>query len=57
MVIGLTLAGTALSDAASIVIDSSGTISVAEPDIALAKYGMDYFSCYVTFNYIYSRFI
>ena len=37
MVIGLTLAGTALSDAASIVIDSSGTFSVAEADVALAK--------------------
>lgn len=37
MVIGLTLAGTALSDANSIIIDSAGTISVAETQIALAK--------------------
>lgn len=37
MVIGLTLAGTALSDANSIIIDSAGAISVAETQIALAK--------------------
>lgn len=37
MVIGLTLAGTALQDAASIAIDTAGTISVAESQIALAS--------------------
>jgi len=37
MVIGLTLAGTALSDAASITIDTAGTISVAEVQIPAAK--------------------
>ncbi|MFS8500261.1 MAG: solute carrier family 23 protein [Caldicoprobacter sp.] len=37
MVIGLTLAGTALNDAASIAIDTAGTIAVAESQIALAK--------------------
>lgn len=37
MVIGLTLAGNALSDASSIVIDSAGTISVAGADVELAK--------------------
>ncbi|HZK27171.1 MAG TPA: solute carrier family 23 protein [Thermoclostridium sp.] len=36
MVIGLTLAGTALSDAASIVVDGTGAISVAEANIGLA---------------------
>lgn len=37
MVIGLTLAGNALGDATSIAIDTAGTISVAEPQIELAK--------------------
>ncbi|HEY8500896.1 MAG TPA: solute carrier family 23 protein [Clostridia bacterium] len=37
MVIGLTLAGTALSDAASIAIDTAGTVSVAEAQVAVAK--------------------
>lgn len=37
MVIGLTLAGNALSDAASIAIDGTGAISVAETDIELAR--------------------
>jgi uracil permease len=37
MVIGLTLAGTALGDAASIAIDTAGTISVAEAQIPAAK--------------------
>ncbi|NLG90056.1 MAG: xanthine permease [Clostridiaceae bacterium] len=37
MVIGLTLAGTALSDAASIAIDTAGTVSVAEAQVATAK--------------------
>lgn len=36
MVIGLTLAGNALGDATSIVVDGTGAISVAEADIALA---------------------
>lgn len=36
MVIGLTLAGTALQDAASIAIDTTGTISVTEAQIGLA---------------------
>jgi uracil permease len=36
MVIGLTLAGNALRDAASISIDTAGTISVAESQLALA---------------------
>ncbi|MCM8901409.1 xanthine permease [Caldicoprobacter algeriensis] len=37
MVIGLTLAGTALNDAASIAIDTAGTIAVPESQVALAK--------------------
>lgn len=37
MVIGLTLAGTALGDANSIAIDTVGTVSVAEAQIAAAK--------------------
>jgi len=37
MVIGLTLAGTALQDAASIAIDTAGTIRVAESQVALAS--------------------
>ncbi|HZK25663.1 MAG TPA: solute carrier family 23 protein [Oscillospiraceae bacterium] len=37
MVIGLTLAATALQDAASIAIDTAGTINVAEAQIALAS--------------------
>ncbi len=37
MVIGLTLAGTALGDANSIAIDTAGTVSVAEAQIAAAK--------------------
>ena len=37
MVIGLTLAGTALRDAASISIDTAGTVAVAESQIALAS--------------------
>lgn len=37
MVIGLTLAGTALRDAASISIDTAGTIAVAESQLALAS--------------------
>jgi len=37
MVIGLTLAGNALNDAASIAIDSMGTIGVVESQIPLAK--------------------
>jgi len=37
MVIGLTLAGNALQDAASIAIDTAGTIRVAESQIALAS--------------------
>lgn len=37
MVIGLTLAGNALSDAESIAIDGTGAISVAETDIELAR--------------------
>lgn len=37
MVIGLTLAGNALQDAASIAIDTAGSISVAEVQIALAQ--------------------
>jgi len=37
MVIGLTLAGTALNDAASIAIDTAGTIAVSESQLALAK--------------------
>ncbi len=37
MVIGLTLAGTALRDAASIAIDTAGTIGVAEAQIPLAS--------------------
>jgi len=37
MVIGLTLAGVALSDAASISIDTAGTVAVAESHIALAS--------------------
>ncbi len=37
MVIGLTLAGTALNDAASIAIDTAGAIAVPESQIALAK--------------------
>ncbi len=37
MIIGLTLAGTAMQDAASISIDTMGTISVAESQIATAK--------------------
>jgi uracil permease len=37
MVIGLTLAGNALRDAASIAIDGAGTITVAESQIALAN--------------------
>lgn len=36
MVIGLTLAGTALKDAASIAIDTAGTVGVAESQIGLA---------------------
>jgi len=36
MVIGLTLAGTALQDASSIAIDTMGTVSVAESQAALA---------------------
>ncbi|HHY83252.1 MAG TPA: xanthine permease [Clostridiales bacterium] len=36
MVIGLTLAGVALQDAASIFIDNTGTISVAESQVELA---------------------
>ena len=36
MVIGLTLAGNALGDATSIIVDGTGVISVAEADIALA---------------------
>lgn len=36
MVIGLTLAGTALRDAASIAIDTAGTVTVAESQVALA---------------------
>jgi uracil permease len=36
MVIGLTLAGTALRDAASIAIDTAGTVTVAESQLALA---------------------
>ncbi|MEN6316814.1 MAG: solute carrier family 23 protein [Clostridiaceae bacterium] len=37
MVIGLTLAGTALRDAASIAIDTAGTVAVAESQVALAS--------------------
>lgn len=37
MVIGLTLAGTALGDANSIAIDTVGTVSVAKAQIATAK--------------------
>lgn len=37
MVIGLTLAGTALRDAASIAIDTAGTVAVAESQAALAS--------------------
>ncbi|WP_066715672.1 uracil-xanthine permease family protein [Clostridium sp. Marseille-P299] len=37
MVIGLTLAGNALQDAASIAIDTAGTIGVSESQIALAS--------------------
>ncbi|NLM28426.1 MAG: xanthine permease [Clostridiaceae bacterium] len=37
MVIGLTLAGTALSDAASIAIDTAGTVSVADAQIPAAQ--------------------
>ena len=37
MVIGLTLAGTALSDAASIAIDNAGTLAVAESQMAQAQ--------------------
>lgn len=37
MVIGLTLAGTALGDATSIAIDTAGTVSVAEAQVAAAK--------------------
>ncbi len=37
MVIGLTLAGTALSDAASIAIDTAGTVVVADSQMQLAK--------------------
>ena len=37
MVIGLTLAGNALSDAASIAIDTAGTIAVPDAQISLAK--------------------
>jgi uracil permease len=37
MVIGLTLAGTALKDAASIAIDTAGTIGVTEAQIPLAS--------------------
>jgi len=37
MVIGLTLAGTALRDAASIAVDTAGTITVAENQLALAN--------------------
>jgi len=37
MVIGLTLAGNALQDAASIAIDTAGTIAVAEAQIPLAS--------------------
>ena len=37
MIIGLTLAGTALKDAASIAIDTAGTIGVAESQIGLAS--------------------
>ncbi|HPW41965.1 MAG TPA: solute carrier family 23 protein, partial [Bacillota bacterium] len=36
MVIGLTLSGLAMSDAASIAIDTAGTISVAESQVAFA---------------------
>lgn len=36
MVIGLTLAGTALRDAASIAIDTAGTVSAAESQLVLA---------------------
>ncbi len=37
MVIGLTLAGTALQDAASITIDAAGTLAVAESQIGAAQ--------------------
>ena len=37
MVIGLTIAGTALSDAASIAIDTAGTVSVADAQIPAAQ--------------------
>jgi len=37
MVIGLTLAGTALSDAASIVIDGAGNLAASQAQISLAK--------------------
>lgn len=37
MVIGLTLAGTALTDAASIAIDNAGTLAVAENQMAQAQ--------------------
>ncbi len=37
MVIGLTLAGNALADATSIAIDTAGTVTVAESQIAMAK--------------------
>ena len=37
MIIGLTLAGGALSDATSIKIDMAGTISVAESEIGRAS--------------------
>ncbi|WP_426350583.1 uracil-xanthine permease family protein [Alloiococcus sp. CFN-8] len=37
MVIGLTLAGTALQDAASIAIDNAGTLAVAESQMAMAQ--------------------
>ena len=37
MVIGLTLAGNALQDAASIAIDTAGTISVPDAQVALAN--------------------
>lgn len=37
MVIGLTLAGTALKDAASIAIDTAGTVAVADTQVQLAS--------------------
>ena len=55
MVIGLTLAATALQDAASIAIDTAGTISVVESQFHWPAPGLGYFLSHPSFHhYLFS---